>query len=170
MEMLASPDRITGELLLIAREFPFQGDRFQSAAVEELRAQLCSHREWHAKNRKPHKSFMQYFGLLGERPESDGLGLPEMGPEPIDRAAARYKRGRLIHLQDQPFQILLILLEHAGELVTREELKQVLWPNGIVVDFDESLNTAVKKLRIAVATRLRTPALSKPFPAAAIGS
>jgi hypothetical protein len=99
MEMLASPDRITGELLLIAREFPFQGDRFQSAAVEELRAQLCSHREWHAKNRKPHKSFMQYFGLLGERPESDGLGLPECmvrrltareSEEWIDRSAQMY--------------------------------------------------------------------------------
>ena len=85
------------------------------------------------------------------------FGLFEADPE----SCKLYKRGRLVHLQEQPFQILLILLERAGELVTREELKQALWPNGIVVEFDESLNTAVKSCALLLATRLRTRLLSK---------
>jgi DNA-binding winged helix-turn-helix (wHTH) protein len=59
---------------------------------------------------------------------------------------------------------LLILLEHAGGVVMREELKQVLWPNGIVVDFDESLNTAVKNLRIAVGDSAENPSFIETVP------
>src|SRR5690348_11608931 len=58
-----------------------------------------------------------------------------------------YKRGRPVHLQDQPFQILLMLLERAGEVVTRADLRKALWPADTFVDFDEGLNTAIKKLR-----------------------
>jgi DNA-binding winged helix-turn-helix (wHTH) protein len=50
-------------------------------------------------------------------------------------------------LQEQPFQVLLMLLERPGELVTREELRQRLWPADTFVDFDHGLNTAVNKLR-----------------------
>jgi cholera toxin transcriptional activator len=57
------------------------------------------------------------------------------------------KNGRKLRLQEQPFQILAFLLEHAGELVTREELRQKLWPADTFVDFDHGLNTAVNKLR-----------------------
>jgi DNA-binding winged helix-turn-helix (wHTH) protein len=95
-----------------------------------------------------------------ERDRRFRFGLFDVDPG----ACKLYKRGRLIHLQEQPFQILLILLEHAGGLVTREELKQVLWPNGIVVDFDESLNTAVKKLRIAVGDSAENPSFIETIP------
>jgi cholera toxin transcriptional activator len=57
------------------------------------------------------------------------------------------KNGRKLRLQEQPFQILALLLEHAGELVTREELRQKLWAADTFVDFDHGLNTAVNKLR-----------------------
>jgi Tol biopolymer transport system component/DNA-binding winged helix-turn-helix (wHTH) protein len=60
------------------------------------------------------------------------------------------KHGVKIKLQDQPFQILALLLEKPGEIVTREELRDRLWPADTFVDFDHSLNSAVKKLRQAL--------------------
>src|SRR5262249_28163174 len=61
-----------------------------------------------------------------------------------------YKHGIRLKLQDQPFQVLALLLESPGELVTREELRQKLWPAGCFVDFDTGLNNAIKKLRDAL--------------------
>jgi TolB-like protein/DNA-binding winged helix-turn-helix (wHTH) protein len=60
------------------------------------------------------------------------------------------KNGVKIKLQEQPFQILALLLEHRGELVTREELQKKLWPADTFVDFDVGLNVAIKKLRDAI--------------------
>jgi DNA-binding winged helix-turn-helix (wHTH) protein len=60
------------------------------------------------------------------------------------------KSGIRIKLHDQPFQILATLLERPGEIVTREELQKRLWPQDTFVDFDLSLNSAVKKLRLAL--------------------
>ena len=52
-----------------------------------------------------------------------------------------------LKIQDQPFQILLKLLERADQLVSREELRSILWPKDTFVDFDNGLNMAVKRLR-----------------------
>jgi TolB-like protein/DNA-binding winged helix-turn-helix (wHTH) protein len=60
------------------------------------------------------------------------------------------KNGLKIKLQEQPFHILSLLLEHRGELVTREELRKELWPTDTFVDFDVGLNVAIKKLRDAI--------------------
>ena len=60
------------------------------------------------------------------------------------------KHGVKIKLQEQPFQILLVLLERPGEVVTREELQKRLWSGNTFVDFEHSLATAVKKLRRAL--------------------
>ena len=57
------------------------------------------------------------------------------------------KQGRRIRLQDQPFAVLAILLEHAGSVISREDIRQKLWPADTFVDFDHSLNTAVNKIR-----------------------
>jgi cholera toxin transcriptional activator len=57
------------------------------------------------------------------------------------------KNGRKLRLQEQPFQILALLLDRAGDVVTREELRQKLWAADTFVDFDHGLNTAVNKLR-----------------------
>src|SRR5687767_9859650 len=57
------------------------------------------------------------------------------------------KSGVKIKLQDQPFQLLAILLEHRGEIVTRDDLRLRLWPDGTFVDFDHSLNASMNKLR-----------------------
>jgi TolB-like protein/DNA-binding winged helix-turn-helix (wHTH) protein/Tfp pilus assembly protein PilF len=58
-----------------------------------------------------------------------------------------WKHGVRVRLQDQPFQVLRVLLERPGQIVTRDELKQTLWPADTFVDFDDGLNTAVKKIR-----------------------
>src|SRR5262249_11084642 len=57
------------------------------------------------------------------------------------------KQGRRLRLQDQPFAVLALLLERPGVIVSREELRQKLWPADTFVDFDHSLNTAVNKIR-----------------------
>ena len=58
------------------------------------------------------------------------------------------KRGKHVRLQEQPFRLLVMLLEKPGELVTREELRDRLWPQ-TTVDFDHGLNKAISKLRDA---------------------
>ena len=67
------------------------------------------------------------------------------------------KSGIRIKLQDQPFQILAMLLERPGEIVTREDLQKRLWPEDTFVDFDLSLNSAVKKLRQALSDDSENP-------------
>src|SRR6201993_3758473 len=63
------------------------------------------------------------------------------------RAAELRKRGHRLRMQMQPFQILVALLERPNDVVTREELRQRLWPEDTFVDFDHGLNTAMVKLR-----------------------
>jgi len=60
------------------------------------------------------------------------------------------RKGVRIRLQEQPFRILGMLLDRAGQIVTREELRKDLWPTGTYVDFDGSLNAALKRLRAAL--------------------
>lgn len=76
----------------------------------------------------------------------------------VDLAAGELrKNGRKVRLQEQPFQILALLLEHPGEIVSREELRQKLWPADTFVDFDHSLNTAIKKVREALGDSAGSP-------------
>ncbi len=80
------------------------------------------------------------------------------------RAHELYKGGRKIKLQVQPFQILAMLLEKPGEVVTREEMQKKLWPADTFVDFDHSLNTAVKKLRQALGDDIKKPRFVETLP------
>ena len=80
------------------------------------------------------------------------------------RAGELYKAGRKIRLQIQPFHILAMLLEHPGEIVTRTELQKRLWPADTFVDFDHSLNTAVKKLRQALCDDKKKPRFVETLP------
>ena len=57
---------------------------------------------------------------------------------------------RRVVLSEQPFQILRMLLEREGQMVTRDEIKTTLWPNDTVVEFDHSINAAIKRLRKAL--------------------
>jgi cholera toxin transcriptional activator len=67
------------------------------------------------------------------------------------------KQGRRLSLQVQPFEVLVMLLERPGELVTRAEIRERLWPDGTFVDFDHSLNTAVNKVRDALGDSAGSP-------------
>ncbi len=77
------------------------------------------------------------------------FGVFELDPN----AGELRKAGVRINLPDQPFQVLKALLDRPGELVTREELRQRLWPAETFVDFDQGLNAAVRRLRDALGIR-----------------
>ena len=78
-------------------------------------------------------------------------GLVRFGLYELDLAARELRKGGIrIKLQEQPFQVLAMLLERPGTVVTREDLQKKLWPDGTFVDFDLNLNSAVKKLRQAL--------------------
>jgi len=80
------------------------------------------------------------------------------------RAKELYKGGRKIKLQTQPFHVLAMLLETPGEIVTREEMQKRLWPADTFVDFDHSLNTAIKKLRQALGDDKTKPRFVETLP------
>jgi TolB-like protein/tetratricopeptide (TPR) repeat protein len=69
-----------------------------------------------------------------------------------------------VRLQEQPFEILRLMLERPGDVVTREELRQRLWPNGTFVDFEHSLNAAVKRLRAALGDDADNPRFVETLP------
>ena len=73
------------------------------------------------------------------------------------RAGELRKADRKILLQEQPFQILLMLVERRGALVDREEIRKRLWPNDTIVEFDHSIHTAIKKLRQALGDSADNP-------------
>jgi DNA-binding winged helix-turn-helix (wHTH) protein len=73
------------------------------------------------------------------------------GPFQLDlRAAELRRKGIKVRLPDQALKVLALLVENAGEIVTRDELHHKLWPNGTIVEFDRSINAAVKRLRQAL--------------------
>jgi DNA-binding winged helix-turn-helix (wHTH) protein len=80
------------------------------------------------------------------------------------RSGELSKSGRKIRLQVQPFRILAILLEQPGQVVTREEFRERLWPKDTFVDFDHSLNTAIKKLRQALSDEADKPRFVETLP------
>jgi TolB-like protein/DNA-binding winged helix-turn-helix (wHTH) protein/Tfp pilus assembly protein PilF len=73
------------------------------------------------------------------------------------RTSELRKHGLKVKLQQKPLQVLNLLLERRGEIVSREELQRDLWPGGVIVDFDHSLNTAIKKLRDALGDTAAAP-------------
>jgi cholera toxin transcriptional activator len=80
-------------------------------------------------------------------PQNQG-GIVRFGIFELDLAAGELrKKGVKLHLQEQPLQVLGALIERAGDIVSRDELRQKLWSSDTFVDFDHSLNTAINKVR-----------------------
>src|SRR5271170_7839355 len=73
------------------------------------------------------------------------------------RSGELRRNGYRVRLQEQPERILALLLEHAGDLVRRDELHRTLWPADTFVDFDIGLNAAIRKLRMALGDRVKHP-------------
>jgi DNA-binding winged helix-turn-helix (wHTH) protein len=80
------------------------------------------------------------------------------------RAREIFKKGKKLEVQPQPMQVLVSLLENAGEVVTREELRQKIWPADTFVDFEHSLNTAIKKVRQALGDNAARPRYIETLP------
>jgi TolB-like protein/DNA-binding winged helix-turn-helix (wHTH) protein/Flp pilus assembly protein TadD len=80
------------------------------------------------------------------------------GPFTVDLRSAELKKyGTHVKIQDRPFEILAMLLERPGEVVTREEIRTRLWPEGTFVDFDNNINASIGKLRAALSDSAASP-------------
>lgn len=96
---------------------------------------------------------------------SNSAGHARFGSFEVDfRAGELLKNGRKIRLQDQPLHVLAMLLEKPGEVVTREELRQKLWPGDTFVDFDHGLNNAINRLRDALSDSAEVPRFIETLP------
>ena len=96
---------------------------------------------------------------------SGSEGALRFGAFELDERARELRTGTTrIRLQDQPFEILRLLLQRPGEVVTREELRRQLWPDGTYVDFEHSLNAAVKRLRAALGDDADNPRFVETLP------
>ncbi len=92
-------------------------------------------------------------------------GLQRFGPFELDVRSRELHTGTArIRLQEQPFEILRLMLERPGEVVTRDELRQRLWPDGTFVDFEHSLNAAIKRLRAALGDEADNPKFVQTLP------
>src|SRR6266850_1797234 len=98
-------------------------------------------------------------------PQVQASRVLQFGAFEVDlRTGSLRKSGARIKLQEQPFQILAMLLEKPGDMVTREELRQKLWPADTFVDFDNGLNTAIKRLREVLGDSAESPRFIETLP------
>ncbi|HXJ89443.1 MAG TPA: winged helix-turn-helix domain-containing protein [Candidatus Binatia bacterium] len=99
---------------------------------------------------------------------TDVRNSPEIvrfGPFELDGAAGELRKdGSKIRLQEQPLQVLQVLLEQAGRVVPREELQRRIWPADTFVDFDHGINNAIKRLREALGDTSETPRYVETLP------
>ena len=106
-------------------------------------------------------NFNRAWGHDGEDPRVRRRGVNStlrFGPFELGVAGGGATQKRLrIRLQEQPLQILLILLERQGQVVLREEIQKRIWPGNTVVEFDHSINAAVKRLRDALRDSAERP-------------
>src|SRR5208337_3662309 len=94
-----------------------------------------------------------------------GPARVRIGEFEVDLRAGEVRhKGDKIKLQERPFQILAALLRRPGEVVTREEIQQKLWPADTFVDFEHSINTAVNKLREALGDDAENPRFIETLP------
>ena len=96
---------------------------------------------------------------------SETLRVLRFGAFEVDaRAHELRKQGLRVRLQDQPFQILRILVEHAGEIVSRDDLRKQVWPSSVYVDFDHGLNNAIARLREVLGDAAGAPRFIETLP------
>jgi DNA-binding winged helix-turn-helix (wHTH) protein/tetratricopeptide (TPR) repeat protein len=97
--------------------------------------------------------------------EARSPGILRFGTLEVElRSGELRKKGVRIKLQDQPFQVLKLLLQRSGELVTREELRTQIWSADTFVDFDNGLNTSINKLREALGDSADSPRFIETLP------
>src|ERR1700756_5481247 len=85
-------------------------------------------------------------------------GRVRFGPFELDpRAGELYGNGQRTLLQEQQLKVLLMLIERAGEIASREEIRKKLWPNDTIVEFDFGINSTIKKLRGCLSDSAQNP-------------
>ena len=95
----------------------------------------------------------------------DADGTLRFGSFELDVRSRELRTGQgTVRLQEQPFEILRMMLERPGAVVTRDELRRRLWPDGTFVDFEHSLNAAVKRLRAALGDDADNPRFVETLP------
>jgi DNA-binding winged helix-turn-helix (wHTH) protein/tetratricopeptide (TPR) repeat protein len=100
--------------------------------------------------------------LPGESPKK---AVYKFGPFLLDTSAATLVRnGNQLKLQDLPYRLLVILVERPGEIVSREEVRQRLWPQNTFVEFDNSLGVAIRKIRDAIGDNAEAPCYVETVP------
>ena len=98
-------------------------------------------------------------------PQQSARRVVRFGVFQVDLGAGElFKQGIKIRLQQQPLRVLALLLEHAGEVVTREDLRQAIWPAGTFVEFDVGLDAAIHKLRAALDDSAESPRFVETLP------
>src|SRR5215207_578770 len=96
---------------------------------------------------------------------TDSDSIASFGVFEVDRRSGELRKGGVrVRLAAQPFQVLILLLERAGEVVTREELQRHVWPADTFVDFDRGLNKAVNRLREALGDTAESPRFIETLP------
>src|SRR5213594_3012269 len=99
--------------------------------------------------------------------------MPSPSPQPAvrfgsfevnPRTGELRKQGIRIKLHEKPFQVLLALLEHPGEVVTRKELQERLWPGDTFIEFENGLNNTISRLREALGDTAETPRFIETLP------
>ena len=107
---------------------------------------------------------LRYLGLFVPDFRSRNTVI-RFGEFDLDHAAGELRRdGARVRLQEQPLQVLQILLENPGQVIPREELQRRIWPSDIFVDFDHGINNAIKRLREALGDTAETPRYIETLP------
>jgi DNA-binding winged helix-turn-helix (wHTH) protein len=81
-----------------------------------------------------------------------------------EQAGLLFKNGRIVRLKPQPFKLLLLLVNRAGEVVTREEIREALWSSDTFVDFEQGVNSAIKQVREALSEDADRPLYVETIP------
>src|SRR5258706_7769751 len=116
-----------------------------------------------AVNERSGSAMLDY--LPAEIQVQNGQRMVRFGDFEVDLHSGELRQsGILVKLQEQPFKVLQILLEHHGDLVTREELQSRIWPERSFGDFDHAVNVAIGKLRAALGDSADTPSFVQTIP------
>ena len=121
-----------------------------------------SHRALPRLDERVRAGYVDVSAMQGSDPRPD---IVRFGDFVVDiRAGQLHRRGRKVSLREQPFEVLALLLERPGEIVTRQELRRRLWSGDVFVDFDNNLNTAVGRLREALGDSAEHPRFIETLP------
>src|SRR6267378_8452966 len=103
--------------------------------------------------------------MVGRPPERSPRRVVRFGVFEVDlNAGELFKQGLKVRIQQQPFRVLVLLLQRPGDVVTREDLRQAIWPAGTFVEFDVGLDAAIHKLRSALGDSAESPRLVETLP------